>query len=64
METENVCCFEEYLWENQNAMEKAKTKGKAAIGIWLEEATYSDVEHEIEMCRIQGIKILGVLILE
>lgn len=59
-----VCCFEEYLFKNRIAMEKAKEVGNIVIGVHLEKSTYEEVEREVELCMVQGVKIVGMLVWE
>lgn len=62
--SEQIYCFKECLGKNKVALKKAKEVGSVVIGIQLNKSTYEDVEREIEMCKINKIEILGLIVWE
>ena len=60
----DVIYYADYLWKNPKVMEKAKKIGSVIIGINLEKSTYDEVDREIEMCMVQNIEIIGIIVCE
>lgn len=59
---EEVYSYADYFWKNITAMEKAKEIGNVVIGVNLNKTTFEEIEREIEMCMVQNINVLGMIV--
>lgn len=59
---EGIYSYADYFWRDISAMEKAKEIGNVVIGVKMNETTLAEVEREIDMCMVQNINVLGMIV--
>ena len=54
----------DYACENENSLTIAKKAGNEIVVVSTGKTRKADLERELEVCRLQGVKIIGLIIVE
>lgn len=53
---------EEWIQDSAELMIRAKENGSVVLSVYLNKTTYREIERELEVCRLQGINVVGAVV--
>lgn len=56
--------FEDFIHQSQSALQKAKESEGIILMVWKGRTYYQEVKRELEICDLQGIAVLGTIVVD